>query len=136
AVASTAPRLAKPTPVETVTVQPLAEPAPAAEPGPAVEAAPVAASPLLAAVIAPLGAAAEARAEAGPAAVPGAGDPFRQDEFLRAPTLFKHGPWLLLVLGTLLAASFFVAGYWRIDAGRHGVYETAFAFAKTTAGAA
>lgn len=92
-------------------------------------------------LLAPRAAAAPPASKAGAGSVssvpvPRSEEPFRQDEFLRVPVLFKHGPWLLLVMGALLSASFYLAAYWRIDAGRHGVYLTALQFAETTAGAA
>ena len=66
---------------------------------------------------------------------PRADDPFRQDELLKTPMLLEHGPWALLIGGALLSAAFFLAGQWRIDAGRQGVYEAAFHFSRTTAAA-
>lgn len=56
-----------------------------------------------------------------------------QDEFLRAPYLFVHGPLVMMVVAVLLAISFALAGIWRISEGRIGVYTASFQQAETTA---
>lgn len=60
-------------------------------------------------------------------------DLVEQDEFLQAPVLFKHGPWLLLLVGLALSVLSYVAGNWRVVEGRKGTYESAFQFADASA---
>lgn len=56
-----------------------------------------------------------------------------EDAFLTAPTLFTHGPWVLIVVSALITAGFFAAGNWRITEGRVGAYTAVFQQAKVTA---
>lgn len=55
-----------------------------------------------------------------------------QDEFLKPAQLFKKGPVFLIFAGLLL--SFFVvwASLWRIEAGKAGVFDSAFKLLNTT----
>lgn len=59
-------------------------------------------------------------------------DERKQDEFLRAPWLFKYGPWALLICSLFLCACFLAAANWRISEGRKGVMEATFRLTSTT----
>lgn len=49
-----------------------------------------------------------------------------QDEFLKAPLLFKYGPLALMLVGVTLSALSILVAQWRFDEGRKGVYVGAF----------
>jgi diguanylate cyclase (GGDEF)-like protein len=59
-----------------------------------------------------------------------------QDEFLRAPALFKYGPASLVTAGVVLSLATLLAGEWRVVEGRKGEYDKAFVTARVAAGAA
>lgn len=58
---------------------------------------------------------------------------FTQDEFLKQPFLFKHGPWLMWTIGLFMATAFYFVAVWRIEEGRRGVYDIALRTAQTAA---
>jgi len=64
------------------------------------------------------------------------GSALEHDEFVKAPALFKYGPWSILIVGFVLSVATLRAGEWRVVEGRKGEYEKALVTARIAAAAA